>query len=275
MASDQSESAAQPQADLEDAEELRRLLDENAEQLSELLATLEAVQGLSADLAPELRRAVHENRDDLRDLRMALEREETLIVLQRLGHQSETLVALLDQLEVAEGIASDLAPEIRRAVAENRDVIRNLRSALENEDLVVLLERLGENADDLAELLELVEVAKGLAEDLAPEMQAVATAERSTIRDLRQITAGMADAYDDTEVEPYTFGRNLGNAMTFAQKVGDPATMDTLDAGLSALTEEEPPERVGLFGLFGALRDDDVQRGLGRLVEAIRRIGRT
>jgi len=275
MASDQSESAAQPRADLEDAEELRRLLDENADQLSELLATLEAVQGLSADLAPELRRAVHENRDDLRDLRMALEREETLVVLQRLGHQSETLVALLDQLEVAEGIASDLAPEIRRAVAENRDVVRNLRSALENEDLVVLLERLGENADDLAELLELVEVAKGLAEDLAPEMQAVAQAERSTIRDLRQFAAGMADAYDETEVEPYTLGRNLGNAMTFAHKVGDPATMDTLDAGLSALTEEEPPKRVGLFGLFGALRDDDVQRGLGRLVEAIRRIGRT
>jgi len=273
MAPDEPASGAQPAP--EDAETLRRELDDHAEELAELLETLVVVQDLSADLAPELRRAVHENRDELRDLREALEREETLIVLQQLGHRSDTLVALLDQLEAAEGLANDLAPELRRALAENRDALRQLRGALENEDLIVLLERLGENADDLAELLELVEVTKGLAEDLAPEMKAVAGAERSSIRHVRQIAAGMTDAYDETAVEPYTFGRNLGNAMTFAGRLGDPATMDTLDAGLSALTEDEPPERVGLVGLFRALRDEDVQRGLGRLVEAIRRIGRS
>jgi chromosome segregation ATPase len=262
-------------ADDAEVEALLRRVDENAEELAELLDILDAARELSSDLAPELRRAVHENRDDLRDLRMALEREETLVLLQQLGHSADTLAALLDQLEAAEELSSDLAPELRRAVHENRDVLRRLRMAIENDDLVVLVERLGENAGELAELLELVSVSKDLAEDLAPELQAASQEHRSAIRDLRQIVAGVADTYDDHEsVEPYTLGRNLGNMMWFAQRLGDPEVIDTFDAGLGAFAEDDPP-RVGLLGLIGALRDREIQRGLGRVIEALRRMGRT
>ena len=261
-----------------ESEETARLLehvDENAEDLADLLEILTVVQGLSRDLAPELREAVDENRDDLRELRVALEREETIVLLTELGHRSETLLELREALEVAEAVLEDLTPEIRRATRENRDALRRLRTAVENEELLVLVERLGENAGDLAELLELVGVTRGLVEDLVPEVRAATGEHRSSIRELRLLVSGMADAYEENgPPDSYELGRSLGNMTCFADRLGDPRLLYTVDAGMSAFTDDSPPEDVSLRGLVGRLRDGDVRRGLATLLEALARMGR-
>lgn len=251
---------------------LATAVEANADELRELLELLTVLQTTAEELAPEVRTAVRENREPLEELRMAVEREELLDLLQQVGEHADDLTELLALLEAAQGLTTDLAPEIQHAVRENRDVLARLRMAVENEDLLVLIERVSENADTLAETLDLLEATTRLAADLTPELQDAAGDMRPTIRDLRMVTAGYVDATGDREIEPYRLGENLGHLTWFAQEVGDPRVVETLDAGLGAFTEEEPDE-VGLFGLLGALRDRNVRRGLGRVVEFLRRLG--
>ena len=268
---DASGAAEAPLSD-EAVAELAATLNENADELQELLALLHALQETAADLAPELRTAVRENREPLRELRMAVEREETVDLLRQLGDHAEELTELLGLLDATEGLASDLAPELRHAVRENRDVLRRLRTAVERDDMVVLVERLGENADTLAETLELLDATQGLAEDLVPELQDASGDMRPMLRHSRLVAAGVVDATGDHDIEPYQLGQNLGHVMWFTQRVGDPEVLETLDAGLGAFAEEEPKE-IGVLGLVGALRDRNVRRGIGRIVEFLRRVG--
>ncbi|MFB6161474.1 MAG: DUF1641 domain-containing protein [Haloferacaceae archaeon] len=272
MSSSDPGGATGEAVDEEAVAELAATLDENADELRELLALLTALRGTAEDLAPELRTAVRENREPLREVRMAVEREETLVLLEQLGEHAEELTELLALLEATEGLVEDLGPELRRAVRENRDVLRRLRTAVESEETLVLVERVGENADALAEMLDLLDAVRGLAEDLAPELGDAADDVRPTIRQLRLVTAGFADATEDADVEPYELGRSLGRLLGFTHRLGDPELLETLDEGIDAFTEE-PPQEVGILGLIGALRERNVRRGMGRVVEFLRRLG--
>jgi len=256
----------------EEVAKLAATLNENADELQELLELLSVLQETAADLAPEMRTAVRENREPLREVRMAFEREETVVLLQQLGEHSENLTELLALLDATEELASDLAPELRFAVRENRDVLRRLRMAVERDDIVVLVERLGENADTLAEALDLLDATEGLVEDLVPELQDASGDLRPAIRQSRLVAAGLVDTTADHDIEPYQLGQNLGHMMWLAQRIGDPQVLKTLDAGLGAFAEEEPKE-MGLLGLLGALRNRNVRRGIGRIVDFLRRVG--
>jgi uncharacterized protein YjgD (DUF1641 family) len=270
----QTDSGADSGLDEAEVAALAATVEGNADELRELLEVVSALQATAEDLAPELRNAVRENREPLEAIRMALEREELIDLLRELGENAETLTELLALLEALEGLTTELTPELRRAVRENRDAIARLRTAVENEELLVLVERVGENADALAEALDLLAVTRGLATDLLPELQAATGELRPTVENLRLVTEGFVDATADHDVEPYQLGRNLGNVTWFASEIGDPQFLELVDAGLSGFTDDDPDE-VGLLGLLGALRDRDVRRGLGRVVAFLRQVGST
>jgi uncharacterized protein YjgD (DUF1641 family) len=259
----------------EDLEALVDKIKDNSEELIALLDALDATQGLAEELVPEITDVVRDNREPLRELRIAFEREETLVLLQKVGNNSEQLVELLDVLEVSVGLTEDLTPELVTIVRENRAVIERLRMAFEKEETIILLERLGENADALVELLELLNVTRGLADDLVPELTDIARANREPIADLRMTVEGFTDARRERETpDMYELGRNMEGLVALTETAAQPEVVNSLDAGLSAFTDDTKPKKLGLFGLLAALRDDDVQQSLGTLVEAARRMAR-
>jgi uncharacterized protein YjgD (DUF1641 family) len=270
MASDHQ--SADTTVSFDDESDLASAIDENEAELAELLRQLAVAEELAADLAPELRESVRENREPIRELRVAVEREEALVLLQRVGKEADTLVELLDVLAASKDLADDLVPELRVAIHENRDVVERLRMAVEREETLVLLERLGDNADTLAEMLDLLDATHDLAMDLAPELRDVARDNRNVIRDLRMAAAGFADAHAENDVEMYELGRNAGNMIALVQTLGDPQVTDAIDATVEGLATDDP-EPVGFFGLIGALFDADVRRALGRLLAAARGLG--
>lgn len=255
-----------------DETELARAIEDNEAELAELLRLLTAAEELAADLTPELRETVRENREPIRELRMAFEREETLVLLQKVGEESDTLVELLDILAASKDLSDDLVPELRVAIRENREVIERVRLAVEREETIVLLEKLGDNADTLAELLELLDATYDLAMDLTPELRDVARDNRNVIRDLRMAAAGFADAHEDADVDMYELGRNAGNMVALVETMGDPQFTNTVDTTIKGLTQDDP-KPVGPIGLIKALFDADVRRALGRLLAAARALG--
>ena len=273
--SDTQTQEAVLERDSEDLDALVDKIDDNAEDLIALLDALDATQGLAEELVPELTDVARDNREPLRELRMAFEREETLVLLQKVGNNSERLVELLDVLEVSVGLTEDLTPELVTVVRENRATVERLRTAFEKEETVVLLERLGENADALIELLELLNVTRGLADDLVPEFTDVARNNREPIADLRMAVEGFTDARRERETpDMYELGRNVEGLVALTETAAQPEVVNSLDAGLSAFMDETKPKKLGPFGLLAALRDDDVQQSLGVLVEAARRMAR-
>lgn len=266
------EDSIDPDGSTLEETEVARAIEENEEELAELLRLLATTEELAEDLAPELRETVRENREPIRELRLAFEREETVLLLRRVGEESETLVELLDVLSASKDLADDLAPELRVAVQENREVIERLRLALESEETLVLLEQLGDNADTLAELLELLDATHDLAADLTPQLREVAQENRDVIRDFRMAAAGFAEAQENNDLEMYELGRNAGNMVGLVETLGDPKFTTALDATLEGLAEEDP-KPVGFFGLLRALFDADVRRALGRLMAAARGLG--
>ncbi|MEF8915531.1 DUF1641 domain-containing protein [Natronomonas sp.] len=266
------EDSIDPDGSTLEETEVARAIEENEEELAELLRLLATTEELAEDLAPELRETVRENREPIRELRLAFEREETVLLLRKVGEESETLVELLDVLSASKDLADDLAPELRVAVQENREVIERLRLALESEETLVLLERLGDNADTLAELLELLDATHDLAADLTPQLREVAQENRDVIRDFRMAAAGFAEAQENNDLEMYELGRNAGNMVGLVETLGDPKFTTALDATLEGLAEEDP-KPVGFFGLLRALFDADVRRALGRLMAAARGLG--
>lgn len=272
---DQSAETGFEDTDIEATEvtELARTLEENDEELAELLETLVVVQELSEDLAPELREAAHDSREPIAQMRMALENEEMLVLVQRVGDNADMLIELLETLEVVDALVGDLTPEIKTIVRENRDTLGRLREALEREETLVLLERLGENEEMLIELLELLDVTYALAEDVIPEAVTVVQENRQPLTEMRMMIAGFSETYSEADLEPHQLGQNLGNMLALGCRLGDKELINSVEAGLGAFTEEESPKKVGLFGMLSALRDDDIKQGLGVLLEFLRRMG--
>ena len=284
-----------------DVDELAARVDAQADDLIALLDLLAVVRGLSEDLVPELRTAAAENREPLADLRTSLENEETRRLVERVGDNADSLADLLDLVVVAQDLSADLVPELRTVAAENRGEIARLRVAFEREETLVLLRQIGHNTDMFLDLLSTLEVASDALADVAPEDEAAAAAARedvrrlasafdraesvdalvalgenmATVRGLLALVEGFGDAADRSTEEYYQLGTQLGQATDLAEQASDPRVVETLDAGASAFTDETTDRRVGLFGLVSALRNDDVQRTLGTLVEAAERVGRT
>ena len=280
---------------------LRAQVAANADDLVALLDLLVAVRGLSTDLVPEARTAVTENREPLSDLRTALEREETLVLLQRVGDNAETLADLLDLLDVTRDLAADLVPELRTVAVENRSEIEQLRLAFEREESLTLLQRLGHNTETFLDLLTLLEVTGSALSDFVPAdddelarleadlerleaafereptLQAIETLGENmeTVVGLGYLLEGFGDATDRSPREYYELGEQLGRAVDVAERASEPAVLDVVDAGAGAIADGDTDRRVGLRGLIGAFRNDDVQRSLGMLVEAAERIGAT
>ncbi|ELZ28652.1 hypothetical protein C474_14189 [Halogeometricum pallidum JCM 14848] len=271
MASNVEGTTAPPESEMD---ELVARVEANADELVELLDLLVATKQLGADLAPELKTATAESRESLEELRLALEREETLVLLQTVGENVETLTELLELLDATKDLADDLVPEVKTVAADARKPLEELRVAFEGQEPLVLLQKLGENTDTFIELLDLLEATEGLVTELIPELKAAAAGSRSSFEQLRIVVAGFADARGDRELEPYEMGQNLGNMLSLAERLGDPKLINSVDAGLTAFTDERTSEPTGIRGLLGALRDDDVRQGLGTLVEFLRRMGK-
>jgi hypothetical protein len=283
-----------------DLERLRSRVAANADDLLALLDLLVAVRGLSADLVPEARTAVAENREPLSDLRTSLEREETLVLLRRVGDNAEALSDLLDLLDVTRDLAAELGPELKTVAVENRSELEALRLAFEREETLTLLRRLGHNTDTFCDLLTLLEMTGDVVGDVTPTDDAELAALRADIERLEaafereptvraveslgenmetlvglgHLLEGFGDAADRTPQEYYELGERLGYALDVAEQASDPAVLDVVSAGADGLAADTDRE-VGLFGLVSALRDDDVRRSLGTALTVAERVGQT
>lgn len=96
------------------------------------------------------------------------------------------------------------------------------------------------------------------------------------VNELMDIVALGSAAMDDEMV--IMLAETANSAGTLADTATEPETVRGLESMLHAIGDatgdmEEPPERLGMIGLLKAMRDPDVQMGLGYLVAVARGLG--
>ena len=85
----------------------------------------------------------------------------------------------------------------------------------------------------------------------------------------------LADAFDDEMVvEAAGLANELGLVAGSATQPNVIRTLATMMDAMDEANAFENPEKVGMFGAVGKMRDDDVQRGLGFLLEFLAALGR-
>ena len=258
----------------EGLDELVTRIEANSDELIELLDLLLATKYLGDDLTPELKAVATEERESIEELRATLEDQDTLLLAEKIGDNVDTFIELIDVLEATKDLADDLGPELKLVATDAREPLEELRVAFEGQDTLLLLQKIGENTDTFVELLDLMEATQELLEDLTPELKAAATESRGSFEQLRLVAAGFADSRSsETDIDPYKIGQHLGNMFWLTERLGNPQFIGSVDAGLTAFTDETASKKLGPLGMVRALRDDDVQRALGQLVEFLRRMG--
>jgi hypothetical protein len=258
-----------------DLDELVARVEAHEDELVDLLDLLVATKGLSEELQPELSETSIEYREAIDDLRVTFEREETVALVRSVGENAGDLVELLELLDATKDLAEDLAPELQESALEAREPIDKVRAAFEDQEPLVLLQKLGENTNTLIDLLDLLEATERLLADLKPEMEDAALASRDSFDQLRLLGAGFTDGYSEYDTDPHQLGQNLARMLVLAERIGDPELVDAVDSGLSAFTDDQPAPKRGLWGTLKAFRDEDVQQGLGTLVEFLKRVGKS
>jgi uncharacterized protein YjgD (DUF1641 family) len=165
--------------------------------------------------------------------------------VQRLDAANE----LLAIVELGSGAMDD---EMVMELAGTADLLVESADGLATRETVELAEAVGENGDDLSEAVDtMVDLQEsGTLDDLADAAEVVSLA---------------GGAMDDEMVMTLAqAGNNLGEV---ADAAADPAASRGIEMLLQSISEscvhEEPPEKMGMIGLMKAIRDPDVQRGLG------------
>jgi uncharacterized protein YjgD (DUF1641 family) len=192
-------------------------------------------------LPPEIERAIAEN-------------PETVAALLE---QSGQLSALLDTLTLVEDSLDD---EMVESLTSDATTLGLAATELADQETVELSAAVGQNGDELADAVERVAM-----------LQRSGTLDQLT--EVADVIALLTDAMDDEMIETAAAtGTSLG-------EVADTAADDEVRRGLVRIlhgvghADAEAAEPVGLVGLLGALRDPEVQAGMGYLVAVARGIG--
>jgi uncharacterized protein YjgD (DUF1641 family) len=190
------------------------------------------------------------------DLEAAIERNPEAV-----AEFVEHLDAVNELLTVLSLGESALTDEMVRELSATGSTLAESADGLATEETVALAEAVGENGDELREALEAVLALQrsGTLDELA---------------ELAEVVSLGTAALDDEMVASLAgTGSALGEV---AQTASDDDTRDGIETLLESVgeAEREPAERVGLVGLLRAIRDPDVQYGLGYLLAIAGAVGR-
>jgi uncharacterized protein YjgD (DUF1641 family) len=204
----------------------------------------------------EVERADEVSREDREALSRAIAEhpDEVAAFVDRLGLVND----LLDTTALATGALDD---DMVRRLAGTSSMLAESADSLATPETVRLAESVGESADDLdAALATLVRLQRsGTLDELA---------------DLVEAATLLTAALDDDMVRRLAAtGASFGEV---AEVAAEPQTARGIERLLRAVGEADAadPEPLGVRATVRALRDDEVRRGLARLVALLRVLGR-
>lgn len=213
----------------------------------DLVVFLETMKDLSAQLEPQLKKILKEISPALTTVRTNLDREETLLLVERLTAITDTIVELLSYVEALNDLRKQLEPQLKKLAAEASPALTKIRANVDKEETLLLVETLTANTGTLIDLISYLEAFNDLRGQLEPQLKKLTREVSPAITALR-LFADNDKTWD------------------FANRM-----LTTLQAVVEADEEEVKP--ISPFGIFSSLKDKDVQKAIGFLFYFLKKLG--
>ncbi|MFG1690620.1 DUF1641 domain-containing protein [Gemmatimonadota bacterium] len=173
-----------------------------------------------------------------------------------------------ENMSPAEGSGSEMTELTGKTPDEILEICTKLDRA------VVVLDELKRQREMLSELKEdLMPMANGMISITSEKLQEL---ERNGtldfIREGVKMTEQVTSAFTPEDVR--LLGDNIVHILMTVRNFTQPEILGLADRASLALKEQTHPKSVGAFGLLKALRDPEVKKGTGVLIELLRSLGR-
>ena len=206
--------------------------------------------------------------------------------LERIGDQLDYLTAAIRDEEMRrrqwDELRTDLAPIAQEALAIASRELDDVRDFVEPADLLRVLKRLARNLPAIERGLDQLESLQDLAADLGPLtgevtlrlMRALDEYEQKGYFAFARGGLGVVDRVvtSFSEEDITALGDNIVLILNTVKEMTQPEVMQLLQRTASGVRSAEPVE-VGLFGALRRMRDPQVRRGLGRVLEILESMG--
>ncbi|MHB8841216.1 MAG: helical membrane plugin domain-containing protein [Candidatus Aquicultor sp.] len=152
---------------------LAERLSGNTGMLLEMLSLLEGLDDLRRQLEPQLKALVHEVGPQMNAIKANLDRDETLVLLERLSANTGTLLELIGYLEAFKDMASQFEPQLKGLAHELSPRINAIKTNLDRDETFLLIERLTANTGTVLELVTYLEAMTDLKNQIEPQLKAM------------------------------------------------------------------------------------------------------
>lgn len=226
----------------------------------EMMSYLEALNDLKNELEPKLKALMKETSPVLSSIKANLDRDETLLLVERLTSNTGTLLELISIFEGLDDLRKEIEPQIKAIAKEVSPTVNAVRSFLENERTVELAKR---SFNSIQELVEDDEVL-GLIER-APSLK----------KPILQFADCMCEKTDTCDGAPTRAEASIESLLKLTEIASSPVIQSLVNTTAEAVKEANTADikPVSMFGLMTAFRDKDVQRATGFLVYFLKKLG--
>ncbi|RLI83764.1 hypothetical protein DRP07_02895 [Archaeoglobales archaeon] len=208
----------------------------------EVVYTLEATKELVTELLPQIKKLTEELNPALTELRKNLDRDETLMLVNKLSENIDTFLKFVNILEATKELTDQALPNIKMLVEELTPRLNTIRVLIDDDDTWEIIEHL-----------------LSLKRPIIKYMDALLRIEEVGYRDMTLL---------DTTLDFLVKFSVISNQPSFQQ------FWEGVVNAIHLMNDAEI-KKVSTLGLFAALRDEDVQKAIGSIMVFLKSLGKS
>lgn len=202
----------------------------------------------------------------------------------RLDVMSSQIGHLYERTLAVEELKNELVPVMREMMGAARQELALIEEEVDSQLMAHLLRQVMRSTPRLIRLLEHLESLESLMDEVQPlgkdAVRAVVDLlQQAEDRGWLRLAQGGVDLFDRlaSETSQQDIDRLADNVVTIVdtvKRMTQPEMLELVNQTFGALSPEQEAPKIGLWKMMRAMRDPEVQQGLGVIVEMTRRMAR-
>lgn len=139
----------------------------------DLVSLVTTIKDLVGQLEPQVKAIAKEVQPITNVIKTNLDRDETLVLVERLTSNTGMLLEVMSLLEGLNDLRAQIEPQLKLLAKETSPVLNSIKASIDREETMVLLERLSANTGTLLEAVGYLEALKDLTGQLEPQLKSL------------------------------------------------------------------------------------------------------
>ena len=227
----------------------------------DLVAFVETIKDLVDQLEPQLKKVMHEIQPVTNVMKANLDKDETLLLVEKLTSNTGTLIEMLSFVEALDDLRKQMEPQLKAMMHEIQPVTNAVKSLVDNEKTWKLATKAFNAAQTIIEDEDTQLIIDRLSNMKTPVIQFMDC---------------MCSKSEEVEGKTSLMETSLSSLVTLSEVLSTPMMQSMIGAIATAAqeTKQSDIKPVSPLKMLSALRDKDVQRATGFLVHFLKMLGK-